>query len=146
MSASFTQCPGDTVQTGTGKVDPARKFKCTAAARDEQEKRSLHFLQFYKSICQMYKTTNSRTFLKPHHFNLRKMATLITEYKSKLFFFHSEVLMDLWTYLKSIYRKRIKVPKILCSFISTRYFFYITNISLYYKYLFTAVLTKIKLS
>ena len=25
-------CPGDTVQTGTGKVDPARKFKCTTAA------------------------------------------------------------------------------------------------------------------
>ena len=23
----------DTVQTGTGKVDPARKFKCTTAAR-----------------------------------------------------------------------------------------------------------------
>ena len=23
----------DTVQTGTGKVDPARKFKCTKAAR-----------------------------------------------------------------------------------------------------------------
>ena len=23
-----------TVQTGTGKVDPARKFKCTTAARD----------------------------------------------------------------------------------------------------------------
>jgi len=29
----FTQCPGDTVQTGKGKVDPARKFKCTTAAR-----------------------------------------------------------------------------------------------------------------
>jgi len=27
-------CPGDTVQTGTGKVVPARKFKCTTAARD----------------------------------------------------------------------------------------------------------------
>ena len=26
--ALFTQCPGDTVQTGTGKVDPSRKFKC----------------------------------------------------------------------------------------------------------------------
>jgi len=26
-------CPGDTVQTGTVKVDPARKFKCTTAAR-----------------------------------------------------------------------------------------------------------------
>ena len=26
MSALFT---GDTVQNGTGKVDPARKFKCT---------------------------------------------------------------------------------------------------------------------
>ena len=25
--------PGDTVQTGTGKADPARKFKCTTAAR-----------------------------------------------------------------------------------------------------------------
>ena len=24
----FTQCPGDTVLTGTGKIDPARKFKC----------------------------------------------------------------------------------------------------------------------
>ena len=34
MSALFTQCPGDTVQTGTGKVDPARKFKCTTVARD----------------------------------------------------------------------------------------------------------------
>ena len=25
--------PGDTVQTGTGKVDPARKIKCTTAYR-----------------------------------------------------------------------------------------------------------------
>jgi len=33
VSALFTQCPGDTVQTGTGKVDPARKFKYTMAAR-----------------------------------------------------------------------------------------------------------------
>ena len=33
-SPIITQCPGDTVQTGTGKVDPARKFKCTTAARD----------------------------------------------------------------------------------------------------------------
>jgi len=34
VSALFIQCPGDTVQTGTGKVDLARKFKCTTAARD----------------------------------------------------------------------------------------------------------------
>ena len=34
MSALFTQCPGDTVQTGTRKVDPAPKFKCTRAGRD----------------------------------------------------------------------------------------------------------------
>jgi len=33
VSALFTQCPGDTVQTGTGKNDPARKFKCTTAVR-----------------------------------------------------------------------------------------------------------------
>ena len=33
MSALLTKSPGDTVQTGTGKVDPARKFKCTTAAR-----------------------------------------------------------------------------------------------------------------
>ena len=26
--------PGDTVQTGTGKVVPARKLKCTTAARE----------------------------------------------------------------------------------------------------------------
>ena len=35
MPTLFTQCPGDTVQTGTGKVVPARKFKCTTAARGE---------------------------------------------------------------------------------------------------------------
>ena len=34
MSALLTQCPGITVQTGTGKVDPARKFKCTTAVRE----------------------------------------------------------------------------------------------------------------
>ena len=28
----LTQCPCGTVQTGTGKVDPARKLKCTTAA------------------------------------------------------------------------------------------------------------------
>ena len=33
VSALSTQCPGNTVQTGTGNVDPARKFKCTTAAR-----------------------------------------------------------------------------------------------------------------
>ncbi len=33
MSVLFTQCPGDTVQTGTGKVDSARKFTYTKAAR-----------------------------------------------------------------------------------------------------------------
>ena len=35
LSALFTQCPGDTVQTGTGKVDPAWKFICTTVARGE---------------------------------------------------------------------------------------------------------------
>ena len=34
VSALLTQCPGDTVQTGTGKVDPARKFKCNTVARE----------------------------------------------------------------------------------------------------------------
>ena len=33
MSALLTQSPDDTVWTGTGKVDPACKFKCTKAAR-----------------------------------------------------------------------------------------------------------------
>jgi len=35
VSALFTQCPGDTGQTGTGKVDPAWKIKCTTAAREK---------------------------------------------------------------------------------------------------------------
>ena len=42
MSALFTQCPGDTVQTGTGKVDPARKFKCTKAAPGTAVYRTCH--------------------------------------------------------------------------------------------------------
>ena len=37
LSALLTQCPRGTVQTGTGKVDPARKFKCTTAARDLEQ-------------------------------------------------------------------------------------------------------------
>ena len=32
MSALFTQCPGDTEQIGTRKV---QKFKCTTAVRDQ---------------------------------------------------------------------------------------------------------------
>ena len=39
MSALLTQSPGDTVQTGTGKFDQARKFKCTTAARVLKGKR-----------------------------------------------------------------------------------------------------------
>ena len=33
MSTVIDQCPGDTVHSGTGKVDPVRKFKCTTADR-----------------------------------------------------------------------------------------------------------------
>ena len=32
MNALLTKCLGDPVQTGTGKVDLARKFKCTSSA------------------------------------------------------------------------------------------------------------------
>ena len=43
------QCPGDTVQTVTGKIDPARKFKCTMAAR-ELVLISVNFFNFVCSI------------------------------------------------------------------------------------------------
>ena len=33
MSALLTQCPCGTVQTWTGKVDPARTLKCTTTVR-----------------------------------------------------------------------------------------------------------------
>ena len=36
-----------TVQTGTGKVDPARKFKCTTAARDSVDSQQLENYFFY---------------------------------------------------------------------------------------------------
>ena len=48
VSALITQSPGDTVQTGTGKADPARKLKCTTAAR--VRKISLICRDFYNSI------------------------------------------------------------------------------------------------
>ena len=53
MSALFTQCPGDTVQTGTGKVDPARKFKCTTAARKDID------YKFYINFTDKVKRTAS---------------------------------------------------------------------------------------
>ena len=31
----YPMCPSDTIKTGTGKVDPVRKFKCTTAATFE---------------------------------------------------------------------------------------------------------------
>ena len=37
MSALLTQCPCRAVKTGTGKVDPVRKFKCTMAARGQDQ-------------------------------------------------------------------------------------------------------------
>ena len=47
VSALFTQCPGDTVQTEPGKVDPARKFKCTTAARvDALEPKNVYYVGF----------------------------------------------------------------------------------------------------
>jgi len=52
VSALFTQCPGGTVQTGTKKVDPARKFKCTMAARE----------MFMQTV--IFKST--RNLLEPH--------------------------------------------------------------------------------
>ena len=35
LSSLLTQCPCGTGQTGTGKVDPALKLKCTPAAHDK---------------------------------------------------------------------------------------------------------------
>jgi len=46
VSALFSQCPGDTVQTGTRKVDPAWKCKCTMAARAKQKIENLQSLSF----------------------------------------------------------------------------------------------------
>ena len=38
VNSILTQSQGDTVQTGTEMVDPARKFKCTTAARGVHSK------------------------------------------------------------------------------------------------------------
>ena len=65
MSALFTQCPGDSVQTGTGKVDPARKFKSTTAARGlsllKKDKfckvTSLH--QMHQSVSHIHRETTN---------------------------------------------------------------------------------------
>jgi len=47
VSALFTQSPGDTVQTGPEKVDPARKFKCTSAARETKTLKLRNCFKFY---------------------------------------------------------------------------------------------------
>ena len=57
LSVLFTRCLSDTVQTGTGKVDAARKFKCTTATRVTRKK-STSILQF----------TLFRSFLKNDNF------------------------------------------------------------------------------
>ena len=44
---------GDTVQTGTGKVDPARKFKCTTAAREGDHLAYRPVLLFIVCICNV---------------------------------------------------------------------------------------------
>ena len=58
MSALFTQCPGDTVQTGTGKVDPAWKFKCTTAARAQV---TPVFLGYFRTNSQTDRQTEVTT-------------------------------------------------------------------------------------
>ena len=61
MSSVFTQFLGDTVQTGTGKVDPARKFKCTTAARGLQF--SIKLLNTLRRRCT--KGTKANHQIKP---------------------------------------------------------------------------------
>ena len=36
-----------TVQTGTGKVDPTRKFKCTTAARENMSQSNIPFCDLF---------------------------------------------------------------------------------------------------
>ena len=50
----LTHCPGDTVQTGTGKVDPARKFKCTTAAH-EYEHEDIYIITFSQTKVKDYR-------------------------------------------------------------------------------------------
>ena len=70
MSALLTQSPGDTVQTGTGKVDPARKFNCTTAARDADLR--IYFILFRYPVMVIC-MNQSVVFL-------RNKAVLIYEY------------------------------------------------------------------
>ena len=70
MSALLTQSPGDTVQTGTGKVDPARKFKCTTAARAADLR--IYFILFRYPV-MVFCMNQSVVFL-------RNKAVLIYEY------------------------------------------------------------------
>ena len=51
MSALFTQCLGDAVQTGTGKGDPARKFKYTTAARAHANILKMKYSLYNNRIC-----------------------------------------------------------------------------------------------
>ena len=60
MSALFIQCPGDTVQTETEKVDPARKFKCTTAARVMSRFRNIS--AGFETITGIYINVNFQVF------------------------------------------------------------------------------------
>ena len=79
MSALIIQCPGDTVQTGTGKVDPARKFKCTMAARGLQRTVGTYNAQFTSTCSAGLKCFGARFYNKVGYLlsvssNVRKMS------------------------------------------------------------------------
>ena len=77
VSALLTQSLGDTVQTGTGKVDPARKFKSTTAARISYVM-NFEILKFYDIKLQNIKIvrnvhTNTSYHRKSELYNQAKM-------------------------------------------------------------------------
>ena len=96
LSALLTQCPCGTVQTGTGKVDPARKLKCTTAARvlrlsiiyiwnDTLKNIYDSFLNFTQTIASWTKDvketcTNMNTNLNLQSFNFQNFTDVLNLY------------------------------------------------------------------
>ena len=86
MSVLYTQCPGDTVQTGTGKVDPTQKFKFTAAARVHRKciiilmptyKAYYELIVWLKTLSLEEKSDKNIVFHKPFHNSLKILQQLL---------------------------------------------------------------------
>jgi len=129
VSALYTQCPGNTVQSGTGKVDPAQKYKCTTAARVYGKTLLIFFnvskmcssiyiaFNFRKGRLNMFLSSDSSVLCKTmSDSSVLRKTMYVSSVLSKTM--SDSSVLSKTMYVSSVLRKTMYVSSVLCKTMS----------------------------